>query len=40
MLLLRPLDPNFPLEHQLAVEASPVAPVNVFTLDKADESHD
>ena len=33
----RPLDPAFPIERQLAVEASPVVLVNVFTLDKADE---
>ncbi|MCT7375863.1 antibiotic biosynthesis monooxygenase family protein [Chelativorans salis] len=37
MSLLRPMDPTFPIEHQLAVEASPVVLVNVFTLDKADE---
>jgi heme-degrading monooxygenase HmoA len=34
---LRPLDPAFPLERQLAVNASPVVLVNVFLLDKADE---
>jgi heme-degrading monooxygenase HmoA len=37
MALLRPLDPNYPIERQLAVDASPVVLVNVFTLDKADE---
>ncbi len=37
MSLLRPLDPNFPIERQLAIAASPVVLVNVFTLDKADE---
>ncbi len=37
MLLLRPLDPAFPIERQLAVEAAPVVPANVFTLDKEDE---
>jgi heme-degrading monooxygenase HmoA len=37
MSLLRPLDPAFPIERQLAVNASPVVLVNVFTLDKADE---
>jgi heme-degrading monooxygenase HmoA len=36
-LLLRPLDPAFPIERQIAVEASPVVLVNVFTLDKTDE---
>jgi hypothetical protein len=35
--LLRPLDPAFPIERQLAIEASPVILVNLFTLDKADE---
>jgi heme-degrading monooxygenase HmoA len=37
MPLLRPLDPAFPIERQLALDASPVILVNVFTLDKADE---
>jgi heme-degrading monooxygenase HmoA len=37
MSLLRPLDPAFPIERQLAIDASPVVLVNVFTLDKADE---
>ncbi len=37
MSLLRPLDPAFPIERQLAVDASPVVLVNIFTLDKADE---
>jgi heme-degrading monooxygenase HmoA len=35
--LLRPLDPAFPIERQLAIDASPVVLVNVFTRDKADE---
>lgn len=34
---MRPLDPSFPINQQLAVEASPVVLVNVFTLDTADE---
>ena len=38
MSLLRPTDPSFPIERQLAVEASPVVLVNIFTLDKADET--
>jgi heme-degrading monooxygenase HmoA len=37
MSLLRPLDPAFPIERQLAVEAASVVLVNIFTLDKADE---
>lgn len=37
MPLLRPLDPAFPIERQIAIDASPVVLVNVFTLDKADE---
>jgi heme-degrading monooxygenase HmoA len=37
MSLLRPMDPAFPIERQLAVDASPVVLVNVFMLDKADE---
>lgn len=37
MSLLRPLDPEFPIERQLALEAGPVVLVNLFTLAKADE---
>jgi heme-degrading monooxygenase HmoA len=37
MSLLRPLDPAFPIQRQLEVDATPVVLVNVFTLDKADE---
>ena len=37
MSLLRPLDPAFPIERQIKIDASPVVLVNVFTLDKADE---
>src|SRR6201984_957282 len=37
MSLLRPLDPSFPLERQIAIEVGPVVLVNVITLDKADE---
>jgi heme-degrading monooxygenase HmoA len=37
MPLLRALDPAFPIERQLAIEASPVILVNLFTLDKTDE---
>jgi len=37
MSLLRPLDPAFPIERQVALDAGPVVLVNVFTLDKSDE---
>ena len=37
MPLLRPLDPAFPIQRQLAVDAAPVVLVNVFLLDEADE---
>jgi heme-degrading monooxygenase HmoA len=37
MPLLRPLDPDFPIERQIAIDTGPVVLVNVFTLDKADE---
>lgn len=37
MALLRPLDPAFPIDRQIAIDASPVVLVNLFTLDKADE---
>jgi hypothetical protein len=34
---MRPLDPAFPIERQLALDVSPVVLVNLFTLDKTDE---
>jgi heme-degrading monooxygenase HmoA len=34
---MRPLDPAFPIERQLAVDATSIVLVNIFTLDKADE---
>ena len=34
---LHPLDPAFPIERQIALDAGPVVLVNIFTLDKADE---
>jgi heme-degrading monooxygenase HmoA len=37
MLQLRPMDPAFPIQRQLAVEAGPVVLINVFNVDKADE---
>jgi heme-degrading monooxygenase HmoA len=37
MSLLRPLDPAFPIDRQLALDAAPVVLVNVFMLDKAGE---
>jgi heme-degrading monooxygenase HmoA len=37
MARLQPMDPAFPIQRQLAVDACPVMLVNVFTLDKADE---
>lgn len=37
MQQMRPLDPAFPIDRQIAVDAAPVVLVNVFTLDKADE---
>jgi heme-degrading monooxygenase HmoA len=37
MPTFRPLDPAFPVERQLAIDAEPVVLVNVFTLAKADE---
>jgi len=39
MSLLRPLDPSFPIERQLQIDASPVVLVNAFTLEKADEQN-
>ena len=37
MSLLRPMDPAFPIERQLTIEAGPVVLLNVFTLDEPDE---
>ena len=37
MSLLRPLDPTFPIERQIAIDARPVVLVNLFALDKVDE---
>ncbi|RXG98133.1 MULTISPECIES: antibiotic biosynthesis monooxygenase family protein [Bradyrhizobium] len=37
MPFLRPLDPTFPIDRQLGIDAGPVVLVNVFTLDNADE---
>ena len=37
MSLLRPLDPAFPIDRQIMIDAGPVVLVNLFTLDKADE---
>ena len=37
MSMLRPLDPAFPIEQQLATDASPVVLINLFTIDRADE---
>jgi heme-degrading monooxygenase HmoA len=36
-LQVRSLDPSFPIERQVALDASPVVLVNLFTLEKADE---
>jgi heme-degrading monooxygenase HmoA len=38
MSQMRPLDPAFPIERQLALDAGPVVLINLFTLDKADEN--
>ncbi len=37
MSLMRPLDPAFPIQRQLAIDAAAVVLVNVFTLDAPDE---
>ncbi|RUM24578.1 antibiotic biosynthesis monooxygenase [Rhizobium vallis] len=34
---MRPMDPAFPIDRQIALDASPVVLINLFTLDKADE---
>lgn len=38
MSLLRPLDPAFPIERQIAIDAESVVLVNPFNLDRADEA--
>jgi heme-degrading monooxygenase HmoA len=35
--MLRPLDPAFPIDRQIAIDTGPVVLVNVFTLEPADE---
>ena len=37
MPLMRPLDPAFPIDRQIAFEATSIVLINVFTLEKADE---
>ena len=37
MAVMRPLDPAFPIDRQLAIDADGVVLVSVFTLDQADE---
>ncbi|CCE12055.1 putative monooxygenase [Bradyrhizobium sp. STM 3843] len=37
MSMMRPLDPAFPIDRQLAIDVEPVVLVNVFTLAPADE---
>jgi heme-degrading monooxygenase HmoA len=37
MALMRPLDPTFPIDRQLSIDATAIVLVNVFTLDQADE---
>jgi len=34
----KPMDPVFPIQQQLGIDAQPVVLVNVFTLDPADEA--
>jgi heme-degrading monooxygenase HmoA len=37
MSQMRTMDPAFPIERQVALDASPVVLVNIFTLNKTDE---
>ena len=34
----KPMDPGFPIQQQLGIDAEPVVLLNVFTLDPADEA--
>ncbi|MEH7907617.1 antibiotic biosynthesis monooxygenase family protein [Rhizobium laguerreae] len=36
-LMRRPMDPAFPIDRQIAIDASAIILINLFTLDKADE---
>jgi heme-degrading monooxygenase HmoA len=37
MSLMRPMDPAFPIDRQIAIDASAIVLTNLFTLDKTDE---
>ena len=37
MPLIRPMDPTFPIERQIALDAPSIVLINLFTLDNADE---
>ncbi|MEM7749894.1 MAG: antibiotic biosynthesis monooxygenase family protein [Pseudomonadota bacterium] len=37
MVNVKPLDPSFPIQQQLAVDAGPVVLVNVFTVDPSEQ---
>ncbi|OAV52254.1 antibiotic biosynthesis monooxygenase [Rhizobium sp. WYCCWR10014] len=37
MSLMRPMDPAFPIDRQIVIDASAIVLINLFTLDKADE---
>ncbi|MBY5563856.1 antibiotic biosynthesis monooxygenase [Rhizobium leguminosarum] len=37
MSLMRPMDPAFPIDRQIAIDASAIVLINLFTLNKADE---
>ena len=37
MTRMRPLDPTFPIDRQIALDTGPVVLVNLFTLEAADE---
>ncbi len=37
MVKFQPLDPNFPIQNQMGIDASPVVLINLFTLDPDDE---
>lgn len=37
MVNVKPLDPNFPVQQQMSIDAGPVVLVNLFTVDQADQ---
>ena len=37
MVNMKPLDPNFPIQQQMSIDAGPVVLINIFTVDPRDQ---